>query len=303
MEALRQRVLVLALIAIAAIAIGACGSEGDPATPPPELEDAIGLGGESAKEVQARVENRIGECMRAQGFQYQPVDPFAAQQAVTGKARITDEDFTKQFGYGVSTLLGKGNQQSDPNKQIRDSLSGADRAAYDRALGGDNPAVTFAVAVEAGDYSELGGCTKEATEASFGGAAVLNQLVERFDGLDERINQDERMVKAFENWSACMQEKGYRYEDPDAIDGDMTQRFEAIVGPDIVPGTATVPPGASFDRAALTAFQEEEVRIANADLDCETQEIQSVEREIRPEYEDRFRRENKLLLDRVQPAN
>ena len=101
MDVLRQRVLVLALISIAAIAIGACGSEGDPATPPPELEDTIGLGGESAKEVQARVENRIGECMRAQGFQYQPVDPFAAQQARCS-ARATSSQ-TRTSGYATAS--------------------------------------------------------------------------------------------------------------------------------------------------------------------------------------------------------
>jgi hypothetical protein len=303
MGELRHRALVLALISIVAVAIAGCGGDDKSAEPPQELEDTIGFGGDSAKEIQARVENRIGECMRAQGFQYQPVDPFAAQQAVTGKARISDEEFTKQFGYGISTLFGKGNQQSDPNERIRNSLSAADRAAYDRALGGDNPGVTFQEAVDAGDFSELGGCTKEASDASFGGAAVLNQLVERLDGLDERIIQDQRMVKANEKWSACMQEKGYRYEEPDAIDEDISERFKGIVGAGVRPGTSTIPPGASFDRAALTALQEEEVRIANADLECEQQEITPVEREVRPQYEEQFRKENQRLLARVQPAS
>jgi len=303
MMAVRHRLLVMALMAIAAIAIAGCGGDDKSAEPPQELEDTLGFGGDSAKEIQARVENRIGECMRAQGFEYQPVDPFAAQQAVTGKARITDEEFTKQFGYGISTLLGKGNQQSDPNERIRAGLSAADRAAYDRALGGDNPGVTFAEAVDSGDFSELGGCTKEASDASFGGAATLNTLVERLDGLDERIIQDQRMVKANEKWSACMQEKGYRYEEPDAIDEDMNERFRGIVGAGIRPGTSTIPAGASFDRAALATLQQEEVRIANADLDCEKQEIEPVERDVRPQYEDQFRKENQRLLARVQPVN
>jgi hypothetical protein len=303
MGMLRHRLLVMALMTIAAIAIAGCGGDDKSAEPPQELEDTIGFGGDSAKEIQARVENRIGECMRAQGFQYQPVDPFAAQQAITGKARISDEEFTKQFGYGISTLFGKGTQQSDPNERIRNGLSTADRAAYDRALGGDNPGVTFAEAVDSGDFSELGGCTKEASDASFGGAAVLNSLVERLDGLDERIIQDQRMVRANEKWAACMQEKGYRYEEPDAIDEDITERFTAIVGSGIRPGTSTIPPGTSYDRAALTALQEEEVRIANADLECEKQEIEPVEREVRPQYEAEFRKQNQQLLARVRPAN
>jgi hypothetical protein len=303
MGVLRHRLLVIVLAVFAGLAVAGCGGEDKSAEPPQEFEDTIGFGGDSAKEVQARVENRIGECMRAQGFQYQPVDPFAAQQAVTGKARISDEEFTRQFGYGISTLFGKGNQQSDPNEQIRNGLSEADRAAYDRALGGDNPGVTFAEAVDAGDFSELGGCTKEASDAEFGGAAVLNQLVERLDGLDERIIQDQRMVQANEKWVACMQEKGYRYEEPDAIDEDVTERFQAIVGTGVRPGTSTIPSGTSFDRAALTSLQEEEVRIANADLDCEQQEIEPVEREVRPQYEEQFRNQNQQLLSRIKTAN
>ncbi len=303
MGALRHRLLVIALIAIAAITVAGCGGDDNSAEAPQELEDTLGFGGDNAKEIQARVENRIGDCMRAQGFEYQPVDPFAQQQAVTGKARITDEEFTKQFGYGISTLLGKGNQQSDPNERIRAGLSTADRAAYDRALGGDNPGVTFAEAVDNGDFSELGGCTKEASDAAFGGAATLNSLVERLDGLDERIIQDQRMVKANEKWSACMQEKGYRYEEPDAIDEDLAERFRGIVGAGIRPGTSTVPAGASFDRGALATLQQEEVRIANADLACEKQEIEPVEREVRPQYEQEFRKQNQRLLARVRPAN
>src|SRR5829696_980562 len=107
MSVLRHRLLVMALMTIAAIAVAGCGDDEKSTEPPVEIEDQLGFGGDKAKEVQARVENRIGECMRAQGFEYQPVDPFAQQQAVTGKARITDEEFTRQFGYGISTLLGK----------------------------------------------------------------------------------------------------------------------------------------------------------------------------------------------------
>jgi hypothetical protein len=294
-----RHLLGLALIMLAAALVAGCGDEKSN-EPPQELEDTLGFGGDAAKEVQSRVENRISDCMKAQGFDYVPVDPFAQQQALTGKARITDEEFTRQFGYGISTLFGKGNEQSNPNERIRTSLSEADRAAYDRALGGDNPGITFAEAVDSGDFTELGGCTKDASEAAFGGPAVLTSLVERLDELDERIIQDQRMVKANEKWTACMLEKGYRYEEPDEIDADIEERFKAIVGSGVAPGTSTPPQGASYDRAALTELQREEVRIANADVDCEKQEIEPVEREVRPQYEDQFRNQNQRLLARVQ---
>jgi hypothetical protein len=295
-----RHLVALALMLCAAFVAAGCGGDDKSTEPPQELEDTLGFGGDAAKEVQARVENRISDCMQAQGFEYTPVDPFAQQQALTGKARITDEEFTRQFGYGISTLFGKGNEQSDPNERTRASLSEADRAAYDRALYGENVGVTFSEAVDSGDFTELGGCTKDASEAAFGGAAVLTSLVERLDELDERIIQDQRMVRANEKWTDCMLEKGYRYEEPDEIDSDIEERFQSIVGSGVAPGTSTPPQGVSFDRAALTDLQQEEVRIANADLDCEKQEIEPVERDVRPQYEEQFRSQNQRLLARVQ---
>jgi hypothetical protein len=303
MQHMSRRLLVLlALVAVAAIPIAGCGTKKSN-EPPKELEETLGFSREGTMELQSRVENKIRECMKAQGFDYVPVDPFAQQQALTGKARLNDEDFTKQFGYGVSTLFGRGNAQSDPNDRIRQSLSPADRLAYDRALGGDNPGVTFAEAVDSGDFTELGGCTKQASEAAFGGSAVLTTLVEKLDGLDERIIQDGRMVKATEKWSACMIDKGYRYDEPDAIDSDLEQRFHGIVGAGVRPGTSTPPPGTSYDKVALTNLQRDEVKIANADLACEKQEITPVEQKVRPQYEADFRKQNSRLLARVKPVN
>jgi hypothetical protein len=301
MNRLRHRLLLIASVVIAAVLFAGCGDEKSN-EPPKELEETLGFSREGIMELQSRVENRIRDCMKAQGFEYVPVDPFAQQQALTGKARISDEDYIKQFGYGISTLFGKGNQQSDPNERIRKSLPSADQAAYDRALGGDNPGVTFAEAVDSGDFTELGGCTKEASEAAFGGSAVLTELVGKLDELDERIIQDQRMVKANEAWSACMLEKGYRFEEPDEIDSDIEERFHSIVGSGVRPGASTVPPGTSYDRAALASLQREEVKTATDDLACEQKEIQPVEENVRPQYEEAFRKENRKLLTRVKPV-
>ena len=293
---------LLLVLLVAAAALGAgCGGEKKSAERPLELEETLGFSRTGILERQSRVENNIRACMKAQGFDYIPVDPFAQQQALTGKARLTDEEFTKQFGYGISTLFGRGNVQSDPNDRIRNSLSGADRAAYDRALWGDNPGVTFSEAVDSGDFTELGGCTRQATEEVFGGAATLSTLVEKLDSLDERIDQDQRMVRAVEKWSECMTNAGYHYTKPDDIDGDVTKRFRAIVGSGVQPGATTPPAGATYDKAALTALQRDEVKIATTDLACEKRNITPVERVVRPQYEAQFRQQNSRLLTRVKP--
>ena len=254
---------------------------------------------------QSRVEADIHECMKAQGFDYVPVDPFAQRAAVTGASRLSDEDFLNQFGYGISTLWGRGGAQSDPNQQLRTSLGPADRRAYDRALWGDSPGATFQAAVDSGDFTKLGGCTRKSTESVFGGAQVLTQLQGKLDQLDERILADQRMVRALERWTSCMAEAGYHYEDPDEIDSDITKRMEQIVGP--VPGPFATGPGSGqkpvpYDHAALAALQRDEVATARADFACERKDITPVEAVVRPQYEAQFRQSNQTLISQVKPV-
>jgi hypothetical protein len=280
-----------------------CGAEEKKPAEPVEFEETLGFSGEGIVERQSRVETAIDACMQTHGFEYVPVDPLEQQRSLTGRA-MTEEEFIKQFGDGVSTLFdrGLGREFVNPNDEIRASLGSADRAAYDRALGGDNPGATFAEAVDSGDFRDLGGCTKEASEAEFGGAAVVTALIGKLDELDERIVQDQRMVKATEKWSVCLAAEGYRYDEPDDIEEDLTERFQAIVGADVRPGATNPPqPGFSYDRAALADLQREEVKIGAIDLACENREIDPVERVVRPQYEAIFRRTNQRLIARVRP--
>jgi hypothetical protein len=295
-------VLPLLAGAIVALLAAGCGAEEKKPTEVVELEETLGFSPEGIMERQSRVENRIRDCMKAQGFDYIPVDPFAQQQALTGKARLTEDEFIEQFGYGISTFFGRSGGPPDPNERIRKSLSPTDRAAYNRALWGENTGATFAEAVDSGHFAQLGGCTKLASEAVFGGGAVLTALVAKLDELDSSILEDQRMVRAEERWSACMSEQGFRYQDPGDIEGGIERRFEAIVGVGVRPGATALPdPGTSYDPAALTALQRDEVRVANADLECEKREITPVELVVRPQYERAFRRDNRRLLVRVRP--
>ncbi len=300
---LSVRLSFVVFSAIAAVLIAGCGGSKSNA-PPVTVEAQVGLDSrEGMMELQSRVEAGIRDCMKAQGFEYIPVDPFAQQQAVTGKARLTDAEFNKQFGYGITTLFGRGNPQSDPNDSMRKSLSATDRAAYDRALWGEFPGATFPEAADTGDFSELGGCTKQATDGVFGGHDVVATLVGKLDELDQRIVQDQRMVRATEKWSACMAAKGYHYAESDAVDEDLLKRFKAIVGPGArAMATAPTDPARGYDHAALAALQREEVKVVNADIECEKREITPVEQTVRAQYEKEFRQQNRKLLARVRPV-
>jgi hypothetical protein len=101
-----------------------------------------------------------------------------------------------------------------------------------------------------------------------------------------------------------MSDAGYRYEDPDDIDGELFDRMEKIVGP--LPGQfATGPaPGEKprpYDHAALAKLQREEVAVARADYACERRHITPVEAVVRPQYEAQFRRSNQALIRQVKP--
>jgi hypothetical protein len=306
----RSTLAALLLALACALSAGACGGDDEKSSAPPpprDVEDQLGFDDAGILARQSRVEAAVRDCMRNEGFDYVPVDPVAQRAALFGSSRLSEEDFIKQFGYGISTVWGRASATADPNQRIRSRLSGAEARAYDRALWGENKGATFIDAVDRGDFSKLGGCTLKATEAAIGTSRTLTQLQSRLDEMEERMLQDQRMVRAIEAWSRCMNRAGYRYEEPEEIDEDLYERMEAIVG--TVPGQfATGPaPGVapapgSYDRSQLSTLQREEVEVAVADFRCEEQEITPVEDRVSPRYQQEFRRQNAALIEQIRPV-
>jgi hypothetical protein len=210
---------------------------------------------------------------------------------------MSDEEFEKQYGYGITTFYDKPETTTgDANQTYRDSLGEAERTAYDRALYGDDPTATFVDAVDNGDFTRVGGCTKEATDKVFGGTEVIQSLQTKLDQLDERILADQRMVKATGKWSGCMKEAGYvDLFTPDEVDVVLHSKLEAIVGP-------PESPKPDYDQAALSALQREEVAMVGADVTCEEKHIADVEQTVREEFEATFNEQNADLLSKVPPA-
>jgi hypothetical protein len=301
--------LLCGLAGLAALSgLTGCGGGKAQAEKGGRIEEQVGLDEDGIKVRQGQAENLIRDCMKAQGFDYVPVDPAAQQAALTGVAGMSKDDFEKQFGYGISTLYEQRRKQAvaGPNKAIRDSLSEADRKAYDHALYGDDPTATFAEAVDSGDYSRLGGCVKSATDTVFGGADTLQSLSTKLDELDQKIRADARMVKAVKAWSDCMRDAGYPgLTEQEQVDTVLKKKLEAIVGSAAdnasVVGASTVGAASEpdYDHAALAALQREEVAMAAADKKCEDADVAPVEDKVTGEYENAFRQENAALLAKV----
>ena len=289
--------------ACALLALAACGGEKSEAQEFVTIDEQIGIDEEGILERQVQAENKIRDCMKAQGFEYVPVDPGAQQAAMVGRSGMSTEEFERQYGYGITTLYEQRFTQTvaGPNQEIRAALGEAERAAYDAALFGDDPTATFQLALDNGDFTRLGGCTKQATAEIFGGTAVIQTLQSLLDEVDEKIFSDARMVKAVEKWSKCMGDAGFRVSEPDEVDAILEQKLEEIVGPPeerVAPVPGQEPP---YDADALAALQREEVEMVAADVACEKKHLVGVEEKVSAEHQTEFREENADLLSKVPP--
>src|SRR5439155_20831639 len=170
----RPRLLGMAAAAVAAaLVLAGCGHASSAADSRP-IEDQLGFDQAGIQARQAKAETLIRDCMKAQGFDYVPVNPAEQQAALTGVQGMSEADFNRQFGFGITTLYDKQTSTAvGPNEKIRSELDAAGRAAYDRALRGEHTDADFQTAVDNGDYSRLGGCTRTATEQVFGGLENL----------------------------------------------------------------------------------------------------------------------------------
>ena len=279
---------------VVSLLLSGCGGGGNEAKP---VDEQLGFDQEGILKRQARAENIVRDCMRGQGFKYVPVDPGAQRAALIGSAGMSEEDFEKQLGYGITTLYDKQrNLPADPNTAIYNALTPADQRVYDDALYGENHGATFAQAVDTGFFGQLGGCTKSATEEVFGGKELLDSLVSLLDELDQRIVTDQRVVEAISNWSDCMRDSGFdSLGSPEQVDVLLLRKLDLIVGP---PDARR----ATYDAAALAALQREEVAMVRSDIECEKKHISKVQDAVQAEYEKTLREEHVDLIKGVPAA-
>jgi hypothetical protein len=255
--------------------------EGAPKTPGSE---EFGMTEEELVQKSEDVEALIAKCMREAGFEYVPVDYATVRQAMnadkTGPG-LSTEEYASTYGYGISTepelagvltpaTIGLGEQ----NVQIFDSLSEEDQDAYQHTLWGENTDETFAVSLEAEDFSQTGGCTRAAIEQVFNPDELSAAYYNPGDAL---IEQDPRVIAAIASWSDCMREAGFDYDSPEEIEPDLEDRLDAILD------------GADFEelsapaQADLTELQGEERATAVADLGCELKTIEPAVHQVETE--------------------
>ena len=235
------------------------------------------------------LEALIAVCMSDAGFEYVAVDYNTARQGMLADKSLpglSEKQFFDQYGYGISTLYtGLDPQVADmttpariglgaDNLRIFDSLSPADQVAYNHTLFGEHPDATFAVTLEAEDFSRTGGCTRAAIEQVFEPEQLT---VTYFNPLDALIAQDPRMIAGLEAWSACMRDAGFDYNTPEDTEPDMKTRLDAITQ------GVKVEEMSAADQAALVQLQGEERSVAVADYNCGLQFVEPVAQQVERE--------------------
>lgn len=224
------------------------------------------------------VESSIATCMSTAGFDYVAVDYATARIAMDSNSKpagLSDAEFVAQYGYGISTLaLGAGTQGesglSSTNSQIRDSLPATDRIAWERALLGENTSQTFVVGLDSEDFSGVGGCTAVAVAEAFPSQDINAQYASYQDAQGDRVEQDVRVIEAYQLWSGCMRDAGYSYNNPNEAEADIAARLDDILnGQDLAALDATA-------ATALKDLQGEELSIAAADKACAAQFVDAI---------------------------
>jgi hypothetical protein len=267
---------------------------------------------------QRRMEDLIATCMRDQGFEYVPVPPEAKPKSKFAEAfELPPDKFAEQYGYGISTFdWGDpvGENDTDPNRQIRDRLSATAKKAYDKALDGEGMVVAAGggAKVSSSKSTDLG-CRGKAAEQVYGKPKDLKdpgQEMRRFDSLfkdlealRKRIEADPRVADAAQAWSDCMADARYTgLNKPEDARTKVQQRMDRLLGIDTSgPGPTAKPKSPKdLDPAQLSALKRYELAIAKADYDCKQTHYEKPFREVQFQLETEFVGTHRTLLEQYK---
>lgn len=145
-------------------------------------------------------EDMVADCMSGQGYKYTPAP------SIVLRGELGEEDLER--------LLSEAS--TDPNDAHVASLSEEQRQAWYMALTGV-PDPNAPEAADLPDFESGGGCVGEALRQLPGVYALRQQLQPELDAMEEAIATDSRVAVEEQEWSRCMQTKGYDFGSPSAM--------------------------------------------------------------------------------------
>lgn len=277
------------------------------------------------------VQEKIAACMKAQGFEYVPVDRPVMPEGMAIRP-LGDRTWTEKYGYGISTTqtVSASETEKDPNAAIRDAMTESERKAYEDALvgprtadgGGKNsgPVPDGPGMVVGGPQGAIaftaGGCAGTAREDVYGKQAQfdMSEFKDLFDALGKlrgTAESDPRIAPLIKEWAGCLADHGYPgYTNPDDPQDAIMKRWADLNGwkfdkTDDGGTTMTIdgPSGEAKkpDPTKAAALRKDEIAVALVDFGCR-QPYQATVDQVRLELEKQFVADHKAELERYRDA-
>ena len=312
----RQPIVVVVVLWALALICTACGSEipaDDPiaasidrplATELSPLEQRLGFSSDETKrqrqqiDLQRQAEEQVAVCMTNKGFDYVPA--AIDETFLTGE--VTDDGsrlWAEHNGLGITAAFVAAREaierqtgQVDHNAAYLASLSQADAEAWVNALSGQAP--------EDAEGSRLayepGGCLGSAFASVYAQFDVLDQVADKLESLNARMQSDPRVGGFVADWSICMAGLGHQYRDQDQMVDDVYARLLNIGA---FTDEQTPLAESSTEVSALLEFER---ALAVASFDCSRSFADGLI-QIRAAYESEFIEDNRQLIDALSGKN
>jgi len=258
-------------------------------------------------------ENLIAECMLESGFTYIPFPEGQTLVISEGNEwRPDDRDWVAQYGYGTfadvnpEAVVSTGHPGiTNPNDEIRESLSDGEREAYIAALFGRMFDPEFTSTATLDELWENGGCIMWAAREVAGNSANQSASNDEFAPLLEAIDQmreslRNEITEADRDWAVCMANAGHPdfQRQGDAQASVQTQLTSFWDNWDWE--TDGYEPNNSQEFLVL---REKEIDLALADLDCrESTDFAARQEARRIEVETQFVNDHRAELEALRSA-
>jgi hypothetical protein len=250
------------------------------------------LSAEARQRQERQFEELVATCMADQGFEYVPYvesDNDSAEREDPHALPL--EEFTEQYGYGISTLgdVGTFDVVEDPNDALLAGMSAQAVAEWQEALYGDG--------------ATEGGCLNAAADEIGDPMVEFEGLAEDLTLFEDGLGNHPDMVAARQRWSECMEAAGHPgFDNLDMPSNSLWERLLELQGWEGEGDLAGEFEGdlPEVDDDDLRELQDYEVAVAGADFTCREAHIDDVADDVRDELEAEFVDEHREELDRYR---
>ncbi|MFN0029136.1 MAG: hypothetical protein ACKV2O_18415 [Acidimicrobiales bacterium] len=285
-------------------------------------------------EQEREVQDAIAACMAEEGFDYTPVDPstFMGPVGAVEDLPYDSREFAEKYGLGMSTRFEENftvpspaDMPVDPNQAMIEGLSESQREAYYKALHGEQPQFDPTETPDSMMAWEPSGCDGDARKNIDKSQGFYQEFGEQMGEIYERIENDPELVAAEKKWATCMADKGFEYENPQAMHEEASTKMNALMGmqeatmattmvasaesdgESVETGVTIVPGGGmgsppEVDPEQLAEMQAWETKVAVANWDC-SKDLNKLRQTVQARYEQEFIDANRDKIDAILRNN